>query len=249
MKKWLLNTKDNMRIAELLHAMASWLESPNNEAMLLAETNANCMKIVAESCILAAELLKVAAEEVDVLEDPAESLITAESIDETAALASTLDGSNDPQLKKMAAVLDELLLTISAPKNASAEKRAIENDRIEQLKKKYQQPREELKEYNRISESEKGINKSNMTKEYKIESAPLSARSCPQHPGAQLSRIGEHRWQCELDHKVYDFETGFSLDDGTKIPGGDVANQTQNTNRNYYSMFDTRQERLGYGQE
>src|SRR5271165_1183404 len=100
-----------MRTAELLNAMAAWLESPNNEAMLLAEADDQCMQVAAESCVLAAELLRKAADEVDVLEPPTESLITPQSIDETAALAAALDSSGDPELKKMASVLDELLLT------------------------------------------------------------------------------------------------------------------------------------------
>ena len=104
-----------MRTAELLNAMAAWLASPNNEAMLLAEADEKCMQVVAESCVLAAELLKKAADEVDVLEPPSDSLITPESIEETAALAAAFDASGDPQLKKMASVLDELLLTIAAP--------------------------------------------------------------------------------------------------------------------------------------
>jgi hypothetical protein len=57
-----------MRTAELLNAMAAWLESSNNEAMLLAEADEKCMQVVAESCVLAAALLKKAADEVDILE-------------------------------------------------------------------------------------------------------------------------------------------------------------------------------------
>src|SRR5271165_6034503 len=131
-----------MRTAELLNAMAAWLASPNNEAMLLAEGDEKCLQVVAESCVLAAELLKKAAEEVDALEPPAVSLLTPETIAETAALATALDQSNDPQLQKMASVLDELLLTIAAPPGAVAEKKAAENQRLEDLRKKYNEPRE-----------------------------------------------------------------------------------------------------------
>ena len=188
-----------MRTAELLNAMAAWLESPNNEAMLLAEADENCMRVVAESCTLAAALLKSAAEEVDLLEPPTASLITPESIDETAALATAFDASDDPQLKKMASVLDELLLTIAAPPGALAEKRAAENDRIEELRKKYEKPREMLREYHKTSEQEKAIEKSPFTKQYNILEAPLSARTCPDHPGAQMARVGEHMFRCELE--------------------------------------------------
>jgi len=235
-----------MRTAELLNAMAAWLESPNNEAILLAETDEQTLQVVAESCVLAAELLKKAADEVDAMEPPSESLITPQSIEETAALAAALDATNDPQLKKMASVLDELLLTVAAPPGAVAEKRAAENGRLEELRKKYQQPRETLKEYNKIGLSEKAIKDSSFTKEYRIMEAPLSTRYCPDHAGAQIARIGEHMWQCDLDKKTYNFETGFELQNGSKVPGGDVAQQTAGLNIPFHAIFDDRAGRLGY---
>lgn len=235
-----------MRTAELLNAMAAWLESPNNEALLLAEADETCLQVVAESCVLAAALLKKAAEEVDILEPKAESLITSESIEETAALAHALDSSDDPQLKKMASVLDELLLTIAAPPQASSEKKAAESYRIEELRKKYQQVGEKLHDYNKIGISEKAIENSGFTKEYKILEAPLSTRYCPDHPGAQIARVGEHVWQCDLDKKIYNYETGFELNNGSKVPGGDVSEQTQGLNIPFHSIFDTREGRLGY---
>jgi hypothetical protein len=233
-----------MRTAELLNAMANWLASPNNEAMLLAEADEKCMQVVAESCVLAAELLRKAADEVDVLEPPTESMITPESIAETAALATALDESGDPQLQKMASVLDELLLTVAAP--PVAERRAAANDRAEELRKKYQGNREKLREYNKIADVEKAIDKSNMTKDYRILEAPLSTRYCPDHPGAQIARVGEHVWQCDLDKKTYNFETGFELNNGDKVPGGDVAQQTQGLDIPFHAIFDTRDGRLGY---
>lgn len=235
-----------MRTAELLQAMASWLESPNNEALLLAENDKECLKIVAESCVLAAALLKQAASEVDVLEPPEPSNLTSDSIEEIAALASALDASGDPQLKKQASVLDELLLSIASPPNAYAARKDLEEQRIIELKKKYELPRETLKDYNKVSVSENAINKSNMTKEYKILEAPLSSRYCPDHAGAQIARVGEHMWQCELDKKTYNFETGFELMDGSKVPGGDVAQQTQGLSSPFHAIFDTRSGRLGY---
>lgn len=235
-----------MRTAELLNAMAAWLESPNNEAMLLAEGDAKCLQVVAESCVLAAELLKKAADEVDVLEPPTESTITPESIEETAALAAALDQSGDPQLQKMASVLDELLLTVAAPPGALAEKRAAENQRLEELRKKYQKPREMIREYHKLGDVERAIEKSNFTKNYRILEAPLSSRTCPDHPGAQMGRVGEHVFQCELDKKTYNYETGYTLDNGEKVPGGDVAQQTMGLEIPFHAIFDTREGRLGY---
>jgi hypothetical protein len=243
-----------MRTAELLNAMAAWLESPNNEAMLLAEENEDCLHVVAESCVLAAQLLKKAAEEVDFLEPAEPSLLTPQTIEETAALATALDESGDPQLKKMASVLDELLLTIAAPPGALADKKAQEHQRFvdlqkkfhgEEIQKKYHDVREKLREHNKISATEKAIADSGMTKEYRIMEAPLNTRTCPDHPGAQIARVGENMYQCELDKKVYNYQTGYTMNDGTKVPGGDVSQQTQNLNVPFQSLFDSREGRLG----
>jgi len=235
-----------MRISEMLQAMASWLESPNNEALLLAEYHDDSMRVVAENCILAAALLKNAAEQVSDMEPPEESKITDESIEELANLASALDASGDPALKKQASVLDELLLSIAAPPNAYAMRQDLQDRRIEDLKKKYEQPRKELHETNKIADSEKAIDKSEMTKKYTILEAPLSARTCPDHPGVQIARVGEHMWQCEMDKKTYDYETGYTLNNGVKVPGGSVEQQTQGISVPTHSVFDTREGRLGY---
>lgn len=237
-----------MRIAEMLNAIASWLESPNNEALLLAEEDENCMKVVAESCTLSAALLRQAAEEVDHLEPPAESTITSESIEGIANLAAALDASGDPELKKQASVLDELLLGIAAPSGAYKAAKAAEDYRLEELKKKYENPRKELAETHKFSDMEKAIDKSKMTKQYTILEAPLSTRYCPDHAGVQIARVGEHVWQCEMDKKTYNFETGFDLNNGNKVPGGDVAQQTQGLSVPTHAIFDTREGRLGTNQ-
>jgi hypothetical protein len=234
-----------MRTAELLNAMAAWLASPNNEAMLLAEGDEKCLQVVAESCVLASELLKKAAEEVDALEPPDVSLLTPETIAETAAFATVLDQSNDPQLQKMASVLDELLLTIAAPPGAMAEKKAAENQRLEDLRKKYNKPREMLREYHKLGDAEKAIDKSNMVKEYRILEQPLNTRYCPDHAGVPLQRISDGVWACETTHKQYNFATGYTLDNGDKVPGGEVSQQTMGPSMPYHSLFDNREGRLG----
>lgn len=233
-----------MRISEMLKAIASWLESPNNEALLLAEYNDECSKIVAENCVLAAALLKNAAEQVDTIEPEEESKITPESLQGLADIATAFDASGDENLKKQASVIDELLLTIAAPPNAYAARKDLQDNRIEELKKKYQQPREDLYKTNRIAETEKGIDKSKMTKHFNVLEAPLSTRYCPDHPGVQIARVGEHMWQCEMDKKSYNFETGFELNNGDKVPGGDVSQQTQGLDVPSHAIFDTREGRL-----
>lgn len=229
----------------MLHAIASWLESPDNEALLLAEYDEECSKIVAENCVLAASLLKNAAEQVDTIEPPEESHLTPQSLEGLANIANAFDASGDADLKKQASVIDELLLTIASPPNALAMRKDLEDNRLVELRKKYEQPREKLEDSNKIADSKKALEKSKMTKKYNILEAPLSTRYCPDHAGVQIARVGEHMWQCEMDKKTYDFETGFDLSNGDKVPGGDVSNQTQNLNVPTHALFDTREGRLG----
>jgi hypothetical protein len=234
-----------MRIADMLHAMAAWLESPNNEALLLAEYDQDCLKVVASSCVEAAAALKKAADQVENLEPPAESNITPESIHELAQIATAFDASGDPTLKRQASVIDELLLTIAAPPNSLAARKDLEDNRLEELKKKYENPRKELEKTNKMADMGKALDKSKLTKQYNILEAPLSTRYCPDHAGVQITRVGEHTWQCEMDKKTYNFETGFQLNDGSKVPGGDVSLQTSVVSVPYHATFDTREGRLG----
>ena len=234
-----------MRISEMLTAIATWLESPDNEAILLAEYDDDCLEVVANSCVQAAKLLKITADAVEDIEPPEESKITPESIEDLANLAQALDESGDVELKKQASVIDELLLTIASPPNAVVQRQDLVDQRLVELKKKYEQTGKDLSETNKIADSENLIEKSQMTKQLDVLEAPLSSRYCPDHPGAQIARVGEHMWQCELDKKIYNFETGFTLNNGNKVPGGDVANQTQILDIPYYAIFDTRDERMG----
>lgn len=230
----------------MLYAIASWLESPDNEALLLSEYDSKCMNVVANSCVLASAILKNAAEEVDQIEPAAPSVITPEALDNLAALAQTFDASGDPELKKQASVLDELLLTIAAPPNALTNKKAAEDLRFEELKKKYQEPKKELFETNKLADVEKGIEQSGMTKTYRVLEAPLNTRYCPDHPGTPIAHVGGNTWQCELDKKQYNYQVGFTLANGDKIPGSEVSNQTLHLSEPTHAIFDTREGRLGY---
>lgn len=234
-----------MRISEMLYAIASWLESPNNEALLLSEYDESCMKVVAESCVLASALLKNAADQVDSIEPPEESKITPQAIEELAALANAFDASGDPALKKQASVLDELLLTIAAPANSAAARKAAEERRFEELQKKYHGVNKELAETHKLADMEKAVEDSGMTKTYAVLEAPLNTRYCPDHAGTPIARLGESLWQCELDKKMYNFETGYTLANGNKVPGTSVSNQTQGLSVPTHSIFDTREGRLG----
>jgi hypothetical protein len=234
-----------IRIADLLTAFANSLEDHNNEAMLLAEYDDKCLEIVAKACVTAAEVLKKAAQEVDVIEPVEESKLTPDSLNDIAALASSFDKSDDPELQRTASVLDEILLTIAAPKNYIAEKKAEKEKELQVLKDKYLDVKNCHDEQIKKSEIEKAIDNSDMTKEYRVMEAPLSTRHCPDHNGVSISRVSENVYQCPLDKKTYDFANGYSLYDGTKVPAGDISLQTDIMNEVGESVFDTRESRIG----
>jgi len=202
-----------MRIAEMLKTIATWLSDPNNEALLLAEENEECLKVTAEGCLKAAGELYKAAEMVDALEPKAPSKLDSEALDHISEIATAFDQSGDDALKKSASVLDELLLTIAADPNVLKNSKSREEYRLEELKRKYDQNRKDLAEGNKIAESEKAIEKSKMTEPIKSEvgAGILSARTCVKHPGAQLQRIGEHTWQCDLDKEILEWPDNVAL--------------------------------------
>lgn len=234
-----------MRIGDMLIAIAQWLESPNNEALLLSEYDDNCLKVVSESCVEAAQLLKKAAREVEALEPEEESNLSAESLDELASIATAFDASNDPALKKQASVIDELLLTIAAPENLLRNKKAAEEQRIKDLEEKYRNPTKELESINKVTDTAKAVEDSDMTKRYRIMEHALSTRYDPDLPGVLTSRIGDNLWQSEMTKKVYNYGEGYSLTNGSKVPGSSVSAQTETDSRDFHSQFDDRDSRLG----
>jgi hypothetical protein len=237
-----------MRIGDMLISIAQWLESPHNEAILLSEYDDECLKVVSESCVAAASLLKVAARKVETIEPPEESKLTPKSLEGLAAIATAFDYSGDPALKKQASVIDELLLTIAAPPNFLKKKQAAEEQRIKDLQEKYQSPTKEFASLNEVKEATKAIEDSGMTKQYRIMEHSLSTRYDPDYPGTLVSRVGDGLWQSEMTKKVYDYNEGFSLLDGSKVPGGNVSEQTQVDQKEFHTIFDTREGRLGgYG--
>jgi len=233
-----------MKTSELLNAIASWLENSENEAILLAEHNDDCLKVVAESCVQAATILRLAADHTDTLEEDEESNITPENVEKLASIASAFDSSGDEDLIKQASLIDELLLTISSSKDAVRAKRAADNEKIELLKKKYNDSKTKQDELNKKPEMEKALNNSEYLKEYRPMQFGLQTRYCPDHPGVMLQRISDHKGQCPLDKKVYDFQSGFSLINGTKVPGTSVEEQSKMDVIDHTSDFSTRENRL-----
>jgi hypothetical protein len=233
-----------MRTSEILYAIASWLESPENEAMLLAEHDEDCLNVVATSCVQAAEILKLAAEHTDSIE-PEESVITEENISKLAYIANEFDNSQDPELVKQASLIDELLTTIYASKDAIRAKKAENEQKLENLKKKYQDTKVKQDKANHIEDMQKALDKSEYLKQYRPLQQSLQTRYCPDHPGVSLQRISDTSGQCSLDNKLYDFEAGYTMINGTKVPGTSVQEQTKMDVIDHTSNFSTRENRLG----
>ena len=234
-----------MKISQMLQAIASWLESPDNEAMMLAEYDDACLQVVATSCLTAAAELKKAAEQVNQLEPAAPSTLTPEALDDLANIAAAFDSSDNPDLKKQASVIDELLLTIAASPDALSSRQSLIDAEIDGAKKKFQEPKPKYNpDDKKIADAKEAIEESGMTKNYRVLEAPLSGRGCPDHAGTPIARVGENSWQCPLDGKIYNFELGFELENGDKVPGSSVANQSLLDDRPQFAAFETRQSRL-----
>lgn len=231
-----------MKLSEKILLVASWLEDSENDLIVNAEGDEHSLTTVASALVKAAVALKEAATEVEKTEP---TTLTPEKLDELAAVAQEFDASGDEYLMKQASVIDELLLTIAAPRGAAIQFRETQDDRIEQLKKKYNGPKTELDEINKVSDSVKAIEKAPIYKQYRPLEAPLSSRYCPDHAGGLVVRVGEHTWQCVLDKKIYNYDTGFKTMQGNEVPGGGVENQIQDRPQEEHMLFDTRDSRLG----
>lgn len=233
-----------MKLSEKILTVASWLEDSENDLIINAEIDETCLAAVATALVKAASALKEAASTVKQVEP---NIFTAERLNEMAALAAEFDASGDALLMKQASVLDEILLTIAAPRGSNIQFRETQDDRIEQLKKKYNGPKTELDEINKVSDSIKAIEKSPYYKTYRPLEAPLSTRYCPDHAGGLVVRVGEHTWQCVLDKKIYNYDSGFKTLEGNTVPGGGVDQQIPNHPQEGHAIFDTRESRLGLG--
>lgn len=311
-----------MKTSEMLKAIANWLESPNNEAIVISEGDEQLSTIAAESCLIAATALKMGAEKIHSIEesgDPKfnfkiydkldvsgasnviaefegtfedadgvarelagsnvkvdglfeedggvmhyisaedgepvsylemvgvpvnEKAVTPESIDMLSEIAAAFDDSNDPELKKSASAIDELLMTIASPPNWLSNFKKAEDKKIDEIKSRYEDARNSIHENVKSEATIKAIEDSPYSQKYEILERALSSRNCPDHAGVQMSRKGDGVWQCELDKKIYDFNNGFKDEKGNLVPGGSVANQGNNMNTAPQSVFDTRKTRL-----
>lgn len=240
-----------MKISELLIAMAQDLESENNEALQLAEYHDLSLAKTAEGLLRASAQLRKTAAELETIEPEENMRDLKEIFTDVAKLAQELDSSNDEELQKRASVLDEILLTFGRPKSALNNFKQAQETEIEKLREKYneqsfdkvwKEPKEALDKQNNRAQTEKAVR--DQIKTYEPLEAPLQTRYCPDHAGVGMMRIADYTYQCALDKKVYNWQSGFTTMKGNKIPGTDVTQQTVDFafQSNPHAMFDTREQ-------
>lgn len=236
-----------MKLSEKILVVAEWLKSEQNE--LLIEANEAQLDTLALSLVAASDILSDVAGELQIEGEPdVLPAVAPDALEEMAALAASFDESGDELLQKQAAVLDEILLTLSAPKDYAFNFKKAEDAKIEALKDKYRSVKEELDKNIGVKEAVEALEKSPTYKEYRPMEHSLKTRYCPDHPGSGLSRIGNgDEWQCNLDHKLYDFASGYTTLKGDKVPAESVSAQTDIGVNPAHQMFDTRDQRLGQG--
>lgn len=241
-------------LKEALESLAESLSSRDNEVLVLADKvgDLEILNQVARALTDASDNIRSVAQNVESkLSQDKEAGITFDRLDEMVALANSFDESGDELLIRQASVIDDILLTIGANKSTVTQAKRAQDFEIEKLRAKQPEPTDPYsiakKEHDRdngVEESRKLI--SDAVKEYRPLESGLSTRTCPDHPGAQMSRIADRTFQCSLDKGIYNYESGFVTMKGNSIPGGDVSNQTQSLHDrpNEFTAFDTRESRL-----
>lgn len=165
-------------------------------------------------------------------------------------LATAFDESGDPELGKKASVLDEILLTIGAPKGENYTFKAAEEAELIKLREKYRAGADKFygvgkERTDKIADESNKVIKEKV-RQYKPNEHALSSRYSPDMPGVSLMRIADGVWQDPITKKIYNYEAGYTLDNGSKVPGSSISQQTQNMADNVEQKlnFSTRDDQL-----
>lgn len=217
-----------MSIAKGLLKLANILQHGADEVLAEAQDTEYFDPIVE----IIANAIKSLEESAEVIAE-AGLILTPKTLEDLAAIAETLDASGDELLQKQASVLDEILLTIAAPKNALAEFKAQTAEELNRLRDELRAKQREEYYKNKTRTAFDAQNRKEQVikafkdkvKRFKPMEASLSTRHCPDHPGVGLIRVADSVYQCSLDKKIYNFETGYTTMKGNQVPGGSVNNQ------------------------
>jgi adenylate kinase family enzyme len=208
-----------MSISMDLRVLAKKLEQNSDE--LLSKASDKGLKVfdkVVTAIAASSSLLESVADDMD---NNAEFSISEQQLDDLAAIATAFDQSNIPALKKQASVLDELLLSIAAPKNLVAKIKQANEDEVNRLRENYrtkrreeayEQPKEAQSTFNQKKEIAKAVEQ--QVKKFVPLEAPLQTRYPPDRPGGHMTRITDHVYQDILTGIVYDFKQGYTTQKG-----------------------------------
>lgn len=250
---------DLLAVAEQLRKCANIItnsdEMHEHPAIVAAESDEAVMSTVVAALVTAEEAIKNAANNLEMLAVKSASDMSEEDIESIAAIATAYEASDDEDLKKQAAVLDQLLLNFGQQGELHRAKKANEEE-INRLREKYKNVGHE-RAYEKVSEEQLKERKAeeaikaiqDQVKVRRPLEAPLKTRYSPDYPGVPMARIGDGIFQCAMTKKIYNFNEGYTTLSGEKVPGGSVANQTGRLGdrRLEQTNFSTREGVLGQG--
>lgn len=233
----------NIDFLKKINALRSEFSDSNHplllEAQELSEDSLQCLSDcfvnisneLAKCMMSLGDMIDVNQDQVDEIlssEDNEESKFAEEDLEEIAALASLLD--KDEETKKYASILDKVLISYAFAPNSNDHDKESFLKAIAQAKDS-KEASKAGKFSNADIENTRKIIKEKVKTYRPLESA-LQTRSCPDHPGASMVRVEDHVFQCSLDKRLYDYKSGYDLLNGSKVPGGDVAMQTDAMHEN-----------------
>jgi hypothetical protein len=237
-----------LKLQRSLQKLAESLVNEENQLIKDAEEiSTSALEITASALVQASNILAQAAAQVEHNAYAGLNIynvLDQDSLNEIATIAAEFDRSGDPELEKQASVLDQILMTLAAPQDAIENSKKAFDAEIDRIKKNKANAA-----ISKNSVDAKAVSKAfkEQIKDYRPLEAPLNTRTCPDHPGAQIIRIDDQTYQCSLDKKIYNYKDGFTTMKGNKIPGSDVARQTDlmNDTINTSITFSTRDEKMG----
>jgi hypothetical protein len=238
-----------MNLADKLRRFAKKLETEADEVLAEAQdSNPQAFEQIVSAVAMSSAVLEKTADSLE--EDGQAATISIRLVEQLAATAEALDQSEDPALQKQASVLDELLVTLSAPKGAVAQAKKANEDELNRLREEYRtkaredlysRAREALRKQNRTDKVRKAVE--TKVEPYRPMQGSLSTRYPPDMPGGHLTRISDGVYQDITTGKIYNYHSGYTTNKGNQIPGTSVQNQTRDLgdDRMGHAIFNTRE--------
>jgi hypothetical protein len=238
-----------VKVADLLRIFSEKISTDlsENPIIIAAEETGNedLLNHVASVLVTVDSILNKAADGIEVMAEKSIDDLYDEDLEAIVAVANKFDKSDDPVLVRQASVIDQLLMKLNAAEERLKFKEAQDKE-IDRLRAKLRSEQRDEAYTRAREESDKALDVKNTAelienrfKTYRPLETALSTRTCPDHPGAQMARIADTVFQCSMDHKIYNYSSGFTTLKGNKVPGSDVAEQTR-------ALYDRRLEGMSF---